>query len=37
VHKHVDRVRAAAEWIDTAVETGRTDLDEEFAHLLLGE
>lgn len=37
VHRNVDRVKAACEWVETAVDTGEVDLDEELARMLRGE
>ncbi|MFF5523203.1 DUF6192 family protein [Streptomyces coeruleorubidus] len=37
VHKNVDRVKAACEWVETAVDTGEVDLDEELTRMLRGE
>jgi hypothetical protein len=37
VHENIARVRATLDWIETAVDTGRTDMDEELARLLKGE
>ncbi|MHA5048931.1 DUF6192 family protein [Streptomyces sp. SD15] len=37
VHKNVDRVKATCEWVETAVETGQVDLDEERTRLMRGE
>ncbi|MFF7249876.1 DUF6192 family protein [Embleya sp. NPDC008237] len=37
VHENVARVRATLDWIETAVDTGRVDVDGELARLLQGE
>jgi hypothetical protein len=37
VHSNVARVRATLDWIETAVDTGEVDVDEELARLLKGE
>ncbi|MEC3920282.1 DUF6192 family protein [Nocardia sp. CDC160] len=37
VHNNVARVRATADWVETAVESGNLTLDEGFARLLRGE
>ncbi|WP_326594508.1 DUF6192 family protein [Streptomyces sp. NBC_01803] len=37
VHERVARVRATCDWIETAVDTGRVDVDAELARLLRGE
>lgn len=37
VHRNIDRVRATCDWIETAIETGEVDMDEELARLLRGE
>ncbi|QMU72873.1 DUF6192 family protein [Streptacidiphilus sp. P02-A3a] len=37
VHENIARVRATLDWIETAVDTGKTDMDEELARLLKGE
>ncbi|EDY54776.1 conserved hypothetical protein [Streptomyces sviceus ATCC 29083] len=34
VHENVARVRATLDWIETAVDTGRVDVDEELARML---
>ncbi|MER6614394.1 DUF6192 family protein [Streptomyces xantholiticus] len=37
VHENVARVRATLDWIETAVDTGKVDVDGELASLLQGE
>ncbi|MFF3015399.1 DUF6192 family protein [Streptomyces sp. NPDC057939] len=37
VHENVARVRATLDWIETAVDTGKVDVDNELARLLQGE
>ncbi|MBD0695795.1 DUF6192 family protein [Streptomyces sp. CBMA123] len=37
VHENVARVRATLDWIETAVDTGKVDMDGELARLLQGE
>ncbi|MFF7251580.1 DUF6192 family protein [Embleya sp. NPDC008237] len=37
VHDNVARVRATLDWIETAVDTGRVDVDDALARLLQGE
>lgn len=37
VHENVARVRATLDWIETAVDTGKADVDGELAKLLQGE
>ena len=37
VHENVARVRATLDWIETAVDTGKVDMDEELARLLKDE
>lgn len=37
VHGNVARVRATLDWIETAVDTGKVDVDSELARLLQGE
>lgn len=37
VHANVARVRATLDWIETAVDTGKVDVDDELARLLKGE
>ncbi|MFF9490613.1 DUF6192 family protein [Streptomyces sp. NPDC014676] len=37
VHQNVARVRATLDWIETAVDTGKVDVDDELARLLKGE
>ncbi|MFC1415239.1 DUF6192 family protein [Streptacidiphilus cavernicola] len=37
VHENIARVRATLDWIETAVDTGKTDMDEELARILKGE
>jgi hypothetical protein len=37
VHENVARVRATLDWIETAVDTGRVDVDEELARMLRGQ
>ena len=37
LHKNVDRVKATCDWIETAIDTGDVDMDEELARLLRGE
>ena len=37
VHENVARVRATLDWIETAVDTGKVDIDGELARLLQGE
>ncbi|MEU3793999.1 DUF6192 family protein [Streptomyces fructofermentans] len=37
VHDNVSRVRATLDWIETAVDTGKVDVDGELARLLAGE
>uniref|UniRef100_UPI002F9116A7 DUF6192 family protein n=1 Tax=Kitasatospora indigofera TaxID=67307 RepID=UPI002F9116A7 len=37
VHQNVARVRATLDWIETAVDTGWVDVDDELARLLRGE
>jgi hypothetical protein len=37
IHKNVARVRATCEWIESAVDSGHLDMDEELAKLLRGE
>lgn len=37
IHENVARVRATLDWIETAVDTGKVDVDGELARLLQGE
>ncbi|WP_306454792.1 DUF6192 family protein [Streptomyces sp. Ag82_O1-15] len=37
LHKNVAKVRAAADWIEGAIDTGEVDMDEELTRLLRGE
>ncbi|MFF4806137.1 DUF6192 family protein [Streptomyces sp. NPDC001351] len=37
VHQNVAKVRATLDWIETAVDTGKVDMDDELARLLRGE
>ncbi|MDF3291599.1 DUF6192 family protein [Streptomyces silvisoli] len=37
VHENVARVRATLDWIETAVDTGKVDMNDELARLLKGE
>ncbi|WP_175647794.1 DUF6192 family protein [Streptomyces cyaneochromogenes] len=37
VTRQVEKIRATADWIETAVSTGRVDLDEALAELLRGQ
>lgn len=37
VHENVARVRATLDWIETAVDTGKVDMDDELTCLLRGE
>lgn len=37
VHSNVAKVRATLDWIETAVDTGKVDMDDELARLLKGE
>lgn len=37
VHENVAKVRATLDWIETAVDTGKVDMDGELARLLKGE
>lgn len=37
VHENVARVRATLDWIETAVDTGKVDMDEALARILRGE
>ncbi|MDQ0784641.1 hypothetical protein QFZ64_000138 [Streptomyces sp. B3I8] len=37
VHENLARVRATLDWIETAVDTGKVDVDDELARLLKGE
>ncbi|MEW2167268.1 DUF6192 family protein [Streptomyces sp. NPDC007084] len=37
MHENVARVRATLDWIETAVDTGKVDVDDELAKLLQGE
>ncbi|MFI8242657.1 DUF6192 family protein [Streptomyces sp. NPDC085866] len=37
VHQNVAKVRATLDWIETAVDTGKVDMDEELTRLLKGE
>lgn len=37
VHENVARVRATLYWIETAVDTGKVDMDDELAAMLRGE
>ncbi|MET9336074.1 DUF6192 family protein [Streptomyces cellulosae] len=37
VHQNVAKVRATLDWIETAVDTGKVDMDDELARLLKGE
>lgn len=37
VHENVARCRATLDWVETAVDTGRVDVDDELARLLKGE
>ena len=37
LHENVSRVRATADWVETAIDTGDVDMDEELARLLRGE
>ncbi|WP_244207373.1 DUF6192 family protein, partial [Streptomyces swartbergensis] len=37
VHENVARVRATLDWIETAVDTGKVDVDDELARLLRSE
>ncbi|GGZ98240.1 hypothetical protein GCM10010371_67490 [Streptomyces subrutilus] len=37
VHENIARVRATLDWIETAVDTGKVDVDGKLARLLQGE
>ncbi|MEJ1202890.1 MULTISPECIES: DUF6192 family protein [unclassified Streptomyces] len=37
VHQNVAKVRATLDWIETAVDTGKVDMDDELARMLKGE
>jgi hypothetical protein len=37
IHENVARVRATLDWIETAVDTGKVDMDDELTRLLWGE
>ncbi len=37
VHENIAKVRATLDWIETAVDTGKVDMDGELAHMLRGE
>ncbi|MFI6663183.1 DUF6192 family protein [Streptomyces sp. NPDC050523] len=37
VTRHLEKIRATADWIETAVSTGKVDLDEALAELLRGQ
>ncbi|MEU1940868.1 DUF6192 family protein [Streptomyces coeruleorubidus] len=37
VHQNVAKVRATLDWIETAVDTGKVDMDDELARMLRGE
>lgn len=37
VHQNVAKVRATLDWIETAVDTGKVDMDDELTRLLKGE
>lgn len=37
VHSNAAKVRATPDWIETAVDTGKVDMDDEVARLLKGE
>ncbi|GHI40116.1 DUF6192 family protein [Streptomyces violascens] len=37
IDSNLSRVRAACDWVEHAVSTGETDMDEELARLLRGE
>ncbi|MFE4824289.1 DUF6192 family protein [Streptomyces sp. NPDC056704] len=37
IHKNVARVRATCEWVESAVDSGHLDMDEELARILRGE
>jgi len=37
VHQNIAKVRATLDWIETAVDTGKVDMDEELTRLLRGE
>jgi hypothetical protein len=37
VERHLQKIRAMADWIETAVSTGKVDLDEALAELLRGQ
>jgi hypothetical protein len=37
VHQNVAKVRATLDWIETAVDTGKVDMDDELVRLLRGE
>ncbi len=37
VHQNIAKVRATLDWIETAVDTGKVDMDDELARLLKGE
>lgn len=37
VKRHLEKIRATADWIETAVSTGKVDLDEALADLLRGQ
>ncbi|WP_253195427.1 DUF6192 family protein [Streptomyces sp. JHA26] len=34
---HLEKIRATADWIETAAATGQVDLDEQLAQLLRGQ
>ena len=36
-HENIARVRATLDWIESAVDTGKIDMDEELTRLLKGE
>jgi hypothetical protein len=37
VHQNVAKVRATLDWIETAIDTGKVDMDDELARMLRGE
>jgi hypothetical protein len=37
VHQNIAKVRATLDWIETAVDTGKIDMDDELTRLLRGE
>ena len=37
IHQHLARIRATADWLESAVESGAVDLDDALARLLQGD